>query len=414
VEYAHLDEDWTGPAPGPSAGRASRTFLGLFAAGVALDISIGTWLGAHGKQSLVSSLVLGLPLLLPAAWHFVSGGGVRRTPPALIAMAAFVAWSAASALWATQPDDTAQVAAMTRAQLLAVAWLGFQVVRSERDLRSLLAGYVLGCVGIVALAWRNNLMGTLEDWNRFAADGYDPNDMSIYLALGIPMAGYLAGDAGPGRRRRLLALLYVPIALSGIALSGSRTGGIAAAVAIPVLLVTLSVRSRSTAALALAVLVLGAVVELPRIPQASIDRILTVQAEAADGATVGGRNGIWGAGLDVLPAHFLTGVGVGGFGYAIASRTGERIVAHNTPLSIAVELGVVGIVLFFGAFGLALHRARRGGLEIQLLVWSVVGLCFLGIQSLTWEHRKPLWLVLLVALVAGELRADTEPEPDRA
>jgi O-antigen ligase len=393
----------------PAAGLGAsvrRTLLGVFAFGLALDTSIGTWLGARGTHSLVSSLTLGMPLLLPAAWHLATGGRIRRAPPTLAAMAGFVAWCAVSVVWATQPDDSAMVTTLTRAQLLAVVWMGWQLVRSDGDLRGLLAGYVLGCVVVVALAWRNSLIGFADVWDRYTADGFDPNDMAIYLALGIPMAGYLGGAGRPGERARVLYLLYVPIALSGIALSGSRTGGIAAALALAALLPWLAVRSRKVLALALVVLVGGAVVALPRVPTVSLGRVFSVGTELreAEGPSLNARDRIWDAGLAVLPEHLYRGVGVGGFANAVQPVAGDRVLAHNTPLSIAVELGLVGLVLFFGAFGLALWRIRGAAADARMLAWSAVGTLLVGIQSLTWEHRKPLWLVLLLAMVAGELR----------
>lgn len=387
------------------AAAARRFFLGAFAFGLALDVSIGTWLGAGGTHSLASSLVLGLPLLLPAGWHFLTDAGIRRAPVALWLMTGFVGWCALSMIWARQTDGSALVATLSRAQLLAVVWIGYQLVRTDRDLRAVLTGYVLGGLGLVLLAWRNYLAGVFDVWERYAADGYDPNDMSIYLAIGIPMAGYLAGAARAGERWRLAFLLYVPAAVSAIALSGSRTGGLAAALAVAVAVGWLLLRNRPVAGMAVAVLLVGGAVALARAPTASVERILSIRGEAAAGG-LGDRAGIWGAGVEVLPAHIVQGVGVGGFGEAVLARTGERIYAHNTPLSVAVELGLVGLLLFFGAFALALHGVRRAGLEAQVLVWSILATCFLGIQSLTWEQRKPLWLVLLVAIAAGALRPE--------
>ena len=52
-----------------------------------------------------------------------------------------------------------------------------------------------------------------EGGTRYAAQGFDPNDMAVTLALGIPMATYLALDGG-SRRWKHLMLLYLPSSLS--------------------------------------------------------------------------------------------------------------------------------------------------------------------------------------------------------
>jgi O-antigen ligase len=378
--------------------------LALFSFGLAADTSIGTWLGAAGTQSIATSAALGLPLLVPAGWYLVTGGGVRRLPVPFLAMAGFVAWSAVSLLWG-QPFEFSQsvVNVVSRFELLIFVWLSFQIVRTERDLRAVLLGYLLGCSLLVALVWRNRLTGVFAFWERYSADGFDPNDMALYLALGIPMATYLALAGRPGRHAGKLALLYLPLALSGIALSGSRTGMIAAGLALVGVVLWLARRSVTAWALTLTLVVAGGMVLLPSIPAELVARLLSVGDEIG-GGSLGDRTQIWRAGLAVFPHHPVVGVGAGCFGDAVSPYIHERIVAHSTPLSVGVELGVVGLVVFFGAFGVAMWDARRSGRNEKALVWCLVMTWFLGIQALTWEYRKPTWLLLLVAIVAADLR----------
>jgi O-antigen ligase len=68
-------------------------------------------------------------------------------------------------------------------------------------------------------------------------------------------------------------------------------------------------------------------------------------------------------------------------------------VAHNTFLSVLVELGIVGALLLGGLLVSAFRSAlRMPSLErclwvALLLTWSV------GVSSLTWEYRKPTWFL---------------------
>jgi O-antigen ligase len=400
----YFDPGWAEARETRETSLVVRGCLALFSFGLAVDTSIGTWLGSEGKQSLATSVALGITLLVPAGWHLATGGGIRRMPAPFLAMAGFVAWCAASLLW-VEPFEFSHstVDVVSRVQLLAFIWLSFQVVRSERDLRAVLFGYLLGCALLVALTWRNRLNEVLTFWERYAADGFDPNDMALYLALGIPMAAYLALSGRPGKHSGKLALLYLPLALSGVALSGSRTGLIASGLAVVGVVLWLARRSVTAWALTLTLLVAGLMVLLPSIPAESVARLLSVGDEIGSGS-MGDRTEIWRAGLAVFPRHPILGVGVGCFGEAVSPYTHQRIVAHSTPLSVGVELGIVGLVIFFGAFGLAMWDARRSGRNEKALVWSLVMTWFIGIQSLTWEYRKPTWLLVLIAIVAAGLR----------
>jgi O-antigen ligase len=400
----YLHPTWAETQETPATSWVVRSCLALFALGLAMDASIGTLLGAGGQQSLATSAALAAPLVIPGGWHLATGGPVRRMPAPFLALAAFVAWGALSILWAKHGHVLVSIT--TLVQLLAFVWLGYQLVRSKRDLRAMFVGYLLGCHVLVVLTWRNYLNDVFIHWERFAADGFDPNDMAIYLALGIPMAAYLALSGSPGKHARLLWLLYLPLAASGVVLAGSRTGTLATGMVTGAVVLWLTRRSATASALTLMLLLAGVMVGVQSVPSESFARIFSVGREF--GGSIGGRAEIWGAGVKLFANNPVRGVGVGGFGDA--SNLYVHDVAHNTPLSIAVELGLVGLVLFFGAFALAIWGVRFSGRNEKALVWCLFMTCFIGIQSLTWENRKPMWFLMLIAMVA----AGIHPRPDAA
>src|SRR5712692_4223415 len=164
------------PRRDTGSGRLIRAVLALFAVGIAADVVIATRLGSSGGASLAASVVLGAPVVLAGGWQVVTAGRIRPAPAPLLVLAGFVAWSALTIFWSV--DEGAVVnRVVTNVQLLALVWLGWQLVRSEDSLRAMLGGFVAGCVLIVALAWQAFLSGNafedavFEGGTRYAAEG---------------------------------------------------------------------------------------------------------------------------------------------------------------------------------------------------------------------------------------------------
>jgi O-antigen ligase len=137
------------------------------------------------------------------------------------------------------------------------------------------------------------------------------------------------------------------------------------------------------------------------VPPSSWKRLSTMPSEFAKG-TFTGRKIIWTAGWELFRDHPFLGVGANSFRLVVSRVLAEPIrldlpgmppapPAHNTFLSVLVEQGVIGFVVFCALLGTlvfslrAMPRFSRKLWVACLLVW-VVGVC-----SLTWEMRKPTW-----------------------
>jgi O-antigen ligase len=111
------------------------------------------------------------------------------------------------------------------------------------------------------------------------------------------------------------------------------------------------------------------------------------------------RGAIWLQGLTAFVEHPLIGVGSGAFRDAIPLDKA----AHNTLLGIAVELGVVGLILFLIMLSIVLHSAvRQPKWESRLwlmllLVWVV------SASTIDWAHRKPTLLLMGLIVASGHL-----------
>jgi O-antigen ligase len=186
-----------------------------------------------------------------------------------------------------------------------------------------------------------------------------------------------------------------------ICLTGSRGSFIASAVALlifPFSLGSLSRAHRKFGVLAFLLLTAAGIVFVPR---STWDRIGTIRSEISEGSLTK-RTFIWAAGLAVYREHPVGGVGAGAFGASVYSKLDIPYVAHNSYLSVLVELGAVGAILFaallMGLFRLAaqLPKLESRAWTILLLTWAV------AVFSVTWEHRKPTWFLfgLLIAQAA--------------
>jgi len=97
---------------------------------------------------------------------------------------------------------------------------------NERSyLENLLLAYVLGA-WIASLATvQGYILDMNADYMRYAAPGFNPNDLSIYLDLAVPFAAYL-GFKGSDLPTKIFSLAYIPVALFVVLLTASRAGAL--------------------------------------------------------------------------------------------------------------------------------------------------------------------------------------------
>lgn len=352
---------------------------------------------------------LGLLAFAAAALRFSVKGSARKPCVLHLWMAAFVVWAALSLAWTRDTDMT-----ITRigsySQLAIMVWLIWELAHTEERWTALLYAYCMGaCVSSIN-AIRNLVMGMtsasesarkLAEYGRYAPTGFDQNEFALLLALSIPMAWYLLT-----RRQSLPAaiLCWAQLLLGVVAilLTGSRAGLIslfAALTIVPFALPLLRGWKRRICWAALPCLVASAVF---LVPATTWERLLTTGSEIA-GGTLEHRTVIWAAGLNVFRQHPFLGVGAGAFGPSVVGAIDIDYVAHNSFLSVLVELGVVGALILLALIASMLYLAvRMGGLArwlwiVLLLTWAA------GASSLTWEYRKATWFLFGMVAAEGSL-----------
>jgi O-antigen ligase len=327
----------------------------------------------------------------------VASGQIRMPRPVHFVMLLFVMWGCLTSFW-TVSDELTLIAIKTYAQLLAMVWLILEFApRRSLQLR-LLQAYVVGSCVSAAGTIASFLSGTTPYWQRHVAEGFDPNDLCVTLALSIPMSLYLSVAQPAGWQAWVWRLHPVPILFAAL-LTASRGGFVALCAAL--LIIPAVFRKLPTASKLLlpALAAALAIAVLTWLPASAWERLSSLPEETR-AMTFGQRGEIWKAGWEVFREQPMVGVGIGAFALAVQSVRGEAAVAHNVFLTVLVETGLVGFLLLAAALcwllDSAVHLApleRRFWL-VALITW------FAGAMSLSWAHRKPTWL--LFGLLAAQ------------
>jgi O-antigen ligase len=330
-------------------------------------------------------------------------GRLRRPVAFQIAAGVFVLWNAVSVFWSTDPNRS-MAHVLTWAQLVVLAFILWDLYTTRAAVLAGLQAYVLGAYVAVGGAVFNFLFGSpfYTPFQRFSPGDTNPDGFGFIVTLGIPVAWYLAGSKNSTQRSHLWKLFnysYIPAAFLGLALSGTRTAMIAAIPGMAFGLASIT-RLRLSARVAILLFLSAAVlILLPEVqPLRSFQRLGTTVGELTEG-DLNNRTNNWRQGLASFTEHPF--IGVGSNMYRSVNTLGK--VAHNSFISVLVEVGLIGFVLFGIVMMIAITQAwgqpkwdARFWLTI-LLVWAI------GASALSWEYRKPTWLFLSLLVASAAL-----------
>ncbi|NUQ64912.1 MAG: O-antigen ligase family protein [Pirellulales bacterium] len=349
-----------------------------------------------------------------AAFWFLAVLGARRfrRPNAIHAvLCLFVLWNGVSVVWSTNPGRSAGHV-FTWVQVFFLTCILWDLYTTRAKVLAGLQAYVLGTCVALASALSNFLAGETfySHFQRYSAGETNPDGFGFIIALAIPVAWYLAVSVRGLPMGRLLGIVnyaFVPMALLGIALSGTRTALIAAVPGMCFGLASLG-RLRLSTRIAIAAFVsLAAGLVLTSIQQErAFQRLGSTGTELAEG-DLNDRTRLWREGLVSYLEQPVLGVGSNMY----RSVNSQHKVAHNSFISVLVELGLVGFALFGAILSIAVlqacsqPRCDRGLWLSLLLVWAI------GASTLTWEYRKTTWLFfgLLNASAAMNRRWEVLP-----
>jgi O-antigen ligase len=335
--------------------------------------------------SIVTRVTGGLALGL-TLFAVVTFGRVRRWRAFHVAGLVFVIWTGIG-VWVLFGGGQIPLKFYT----FVVVWIIWELAPSVKRMRGLLTAFLLGAFvpAIATILLYLRVGGALR---RFSAGGADENSLAMTLALAFPIGWYLSTTT-ERPVLRWVGRAYMPVGLFAATLSGSRGGMLAFLVALLIVPLTMKLSPGRLIA-AVALLALSGALVFAYVPDRVIERLGTT-GESLESGSLGGRFRFWVAGVHAFTRQPLMGYGAGGFIRAITPELGsEALVAHNSFLSVLVEEGLVGLVLYMtmllSVFYYVLHfppLERRFGLVLLMTLGTAM-------LPLTWEHEKVAWFVM--------------------
>jgi O-antigen ligase len=375
---------------------------------------VGLALGGRPLVDWVGLLAIGI-----VATRMIVLRRCRKLSPLHLWMLALVAWSALSILWTSDPSSTA-TRAETYVLLLTMVWLIWETAVAEERIVGLLQAYVLGALIASAGTIYNFLNGHtaaqmreakgVNAWEtfRYSMGDFNENDLGLVLALSLPIVFYLLAS----RRRPLvkaLSWLQLVAGFTSILLTASR-GALLAATPALIMFVLIAARLPRRQRYTAPIVGVGLIASSAYlVPQSTWSRIFTLGTELSTG-TLTHRTVLWAAGLETFRDHALLGVGAGAYGPSIQKLVDSPLVAHNTFLAVLVELGVVGASLLLALLASILYCAARMR-YLERCLWITLLLTWaIGASALSWEYRKPTWLLLALAAAHAYSRRPNQPK----
>jgi O-antigen ligase len=335
-------------------------------------------------------------------------GRIRRPAVGHFLLALFVLVAAASYMWSLYPAGTL-IQISTYIQLLIMVWLIWELAARFEQQIHLMQAYVLGTFVSGIDTIYQFLTHQESVYQRYAGTNLNPNDLGLMMALSIPVSYYLLLQS----RGKMIWVYRLQLAIAGttVILTASRGATLATVVALAIVPLTFGSLTESQKVAAVLTLVSLVSAVLVFAPQTSWERLATVPSEFA-GGTLNKRTQIWSAGWEIFREHPLFGIGTNAFRVIVSRVLVEPIgaeelspapPAHNTFLSVLVEQGVVGFVLFCTLLGWLAFSTGAMPAPLRQM-WGVCSTVWVvGVSGLTWEMRKPTWFFfgLLMAQAAS-------------
>lgn len=297
---------------------------------------------------------------------------------------------------------------LTVTRLLAIVCLlplVLSAVRREADLVRVLKA----CALVIILIFPYALRQVIRFGGRLGVGLHESNYFALILVLLLPLPFTFARQEKVAWKRWLW-IAGIGVILLELILTGSRGGFLGLLVVLGLLCARMMRRtSLALGAMAGVLLILLAIVPNPlaqRLLASGLDREVQDTSVAISNQQ---RLAVLKAGLRMISAHPLAGVGLGKFKGSVEKYGGPPRIAHCTYVELAAELGVSALLAFLVLIYATLRslgRSRRlataaGNMRLRDLSLGLeAGLAgyLVGALFLSAQYEKFFWLVLFLSI----------------
>jgi len=379
-----------------------RPFAGLLALSFMIPIEMVSWV--FSETTFTGIKILGITVLI----GFLFDMAVHRRRIKFIAtfaiLSALVLLAWLSTLWAEVPKWSLWSGfVFTEMLVFYLLIVNLSKGAETNFLKAFIFGNIVSItIGLIAFA-TSYLEGGEIGVTRYGGGVIDPNGFASITATSLPIAMMFLRT----EKRSFLKVLFLYAIIGGffsIIISQSR-GGLLATIPFLLYLLYFLFRVKKNAGGALVVILIAAAAAASfiwfyRSVPSYITRIETFQDPTGESAAMARFVQI-DVGLKVFEESPLFGVGAGNFRIFIERYTSIEMVSHNTFMSVLVELGIAGLLIFlFFIFRhlkmltrIALDRARgEFGVIAQSLIVSMSAALVSGL-TLSWESKKIFYLI---------------------
>lgn len=365
----------------------------------------------------VSRIIGGILLCL---WLFgiAVRGKILKPPFEIWLFVAFFVFSFASTLWTAAPELTIQRNITLVQQILFLFIMITVVDNSIKRLELVWFAYIFGALVTAIIMVSMYLTGQVSqmwwEFERYASFEQDPNTVAVMLSIGILLCIYLFENAKI-RLLRIFYLISIMIMIAAILLTGSR-GGLLSAIGV-IFYVIISREGSVLKKVALSVTLIAAfLVIFMYLPERITGRfMLTIEQARVGHIETTNRSRYWIAGLKQFAEAPLFGHGASAFREVIIEQPEISIerVAHNVPIQILVDYGLMGIILYFGPIFIALKRLRSHPFMFQRVLFLIF-IWFLGALSLSCEAQKMTWYIFGIMLCTVSITVNSAKQTRRS